>query len=192
VKYFISLDPSLAKNNKSDYSGLTVVGLAKSGKMYVVEAIERRIKPHDLIDVAIFYAIKYYDKLGKFAIETTVWQAFFCEELKKKATEKGLYIDWEEMKPKAGNDKDMRIKTLAPKFKQGYLFIRKDMKMLINELLLYPVCAHDDVIDSLCQNVACISMTNATNGFSFTNIPLSLQSRRTSRQDSVLHMLNRR
>lgn len=177
LKYYISLDPSLAKNNKSDYSGLTVIGLAKSGKMYVVEAIEKRIKPHDLIEVAIFYAIKYYSKLGKFAIETTVWQAFFADELKKVATERGLYIEWAEMKPKAGNDKDMRIKTLAPKFKQGYLFIRSDMKNLINELLLYPVCAHDDVIDSLCQNVACIGSTSSS-GFSFASLPSALQSRK--------------
>lgn len=180
TKYYISLDPSLAKSNKSDYSGLTVIGLGKSGKMYVVEAIEKRIKPHDLIEVAIFYALKYYDNLGKFAIETTVWQAFFAEELKKKATERGLYIDWAEMKPTAGNDKDMRIKTLAPKFKQGYLFIRKDMKNLINELLLYPVAPHDDLIDSLCQNVACIVATTASSSFSFTSLGTSMDSLKSS------------
>ena len=170
--YVISLDPSLAKNNKSDYSGLTVIGVATSGKMYVVEAIEKRIRPHELIEVAIFYAIKYREKLFKFAIETTVWQAFFADELKRKATEANLYIDWAEMKPTAGNDKELRIKSLTPKFRQRYLYVRRDMKCLINELLLYPVSPHDDVVDSLTQGVSCICsyLGAGASSFSFTKI----------------------
>ncbi len=147
-----AIDPSLGKNKKSDYS--TIIALAKdtkTGYMYVVIASIDRRHP----DIIILDTIESSRKLkrdyqrgyAKLGVETVQFQHFFKDVLAKESAKSGEYLPVEEIQNIA--DKRMRIETLQPDIKNGYIKFNIKHKLLMQQLKEYPMSAHDDGPDTL-------------------------------------------
>ena len=99
-------------------------------------------------------------------IEANGLQYLFVEQFEKASMEKALYLPYNGINNQT--NKEMKIAALAPKFKQGYLYIHKNLRGLRNELLSFPKGSHDDQMDSLC--LAIQDIFTQINNFSFGSI----------------------
>ncbi|CAH8249902.1 phage terminase large subunit [Paenibacillus melissococcoides] len=145
-------DPSLGKNKKSDTSSIIAIAKdTKSGYMYVVEAsIERRV-PDVIIDDAIEMSKRfrrdYKRPFRKFGVETVQFQHFFKDVLAQKSAEAGEYLPIEEIQ--SLQRKELRIESLQPFVKNGYLKFSRRHKTLLQQMREYPMGKNDDGPDGL-------------------------------------------
>lgn len=163
---YMGVDPSLGKNSRADPSSICVVARCEDNKLYALEIDARKRKTEQLVEDVFSLAIKYRDKLKMINIEANGLQYLFVEQFEKASMEKGLYLPYNGINNQT--NKEMKIAALAPKFKQGYLYIHKNLRGLRNELLSFPKGSHDDQMDSLC--LAIQDIFTQINNFSFGSI----------------------
>ena len=145
-------DPSLGKTRKSDTSSIIGIALdTKSGYMYVVIASVERRKPDIIIEDAIETSRRlkreYKKPFTKFGVETVQFQAYFKDIMVQRSAEAGEYLPIEEIK--SVQNKDVRIQSLQPFVKNGYIKFSKRHKELLKQMSEYPMGAHDDAPDGL-------------------------------------------
>lgn len=145
-------DPSLGKNKKSDTSAIIVVAInTRTGYMYVhIASIEKR-KPDaiitDIIEKSRKLKIDFNKSYTKFGVETVQFQHFFKDILAKESAAGGEYLPIEEIN--SLENKDIRIKSLQPYIKNGYIKFLRSQKTLVKQLLEYPMGRNDDGPDCL-------------------------------------------
>ncbi|MBS9782636.1 MAG: phage terminase large subunit [Arcobacter sp.] len=150
--FFGFVDPSLGKSKKSDYSAIVTLAKSKSsGYMYVLLAdIERRHPDRIIEDVmqTEIYLRKTYGKgFTKIGAETNQFQWFLKEMIAKESAKRGLYLPLVEVNQ--NKDKTMRIETLQPDIKNRYIKFNKRHKLLLEQLMQFPMGSHDDGADAL-------------------------------------------
>lgn len=149
--------PSLGKNKKSDTSA--IINLAVdlySGYLYIEMASIEKRKPDQIIK-DIFEANRrlkrdYGKGFYKFGVETVQFQYFFKEVMAQLSAELGEYIPIEEIQSTV--NKMLRIESLQPYIKNGYIKFNAKHKTLIKQLLEYPMGRNDDGPDALQMEVA--------------------------------------
>ncbi|ULJ63275.1 phage terminase large subunit [Wielerella bovis] len=144
---FGAIDPSLGKaGNGRDPCAILIGGRCKqTGKLYVIEAIVKKMLPDRIIETVIALQ-KQYGCL-KWAVETVQFQEFFKTELVKRAALSGCPVPAIGIKPNA--DKLLRIETLQPHFANGLIKLHKNHTVLIEQLRHFPKADHDDAPDAL-------------------------------------------
>ncbi|ADY54900.1 phage uncharacterized protein [Syntrophobotulus glycolicus DSM 8271] len=145
-------DPSLGKNKKSDTSA--IIGLAKdtrTGYMYVVVASIEKRKPDVIIEDAIETSKRlrrdYKKPFAKFRVETVQFQHFFKDVMAQRSAEAGEYLPIEEVN--SIQNKDLRIQSLQPFVKNGYIKFNEKHKTLLQQMKEYPMGKNDDGPDAL-------------------------------------------
>jgi len=164
-------DPSLGKA-KSDRGAIVWLGKGRDGYVYVLEVEMGKYKPDTLIDMIIAGAVKYQHLPTKISIETVQFQAMFADELRKRALNAGMPLDIEEYNSKV--EKELRIRGLIPKVKNGYIRFHKSMVALLNELRRFPKST-DDGLDAL-QMAVCTAFP-ASSGFCFSSVQYALNTK---------------
>ncbi|WP_163565279.1 hypothetical protein [Helicobacter suis] len=146
---FIGIDPALGKA-KGDFFAIAIVYYSKEMGRYFAKVAAYKEKPDQMINVILnIYAeclrVCYYVKVG---IEVVAFQAFFKDQLKKRAETLGLNF-FKPVELKNNAHKEIRIDSLAPLLVDRTLLVDSYSHELINELESYPKSAHDDCLDSL-------------------------------------------
>jgi predicted phage terminase large subunit-like protein len=142
----LTIDPSLAKTNRSDFSAITVLGKDKDGYFYVLEGDCRRLKP----DVLIEEVVKKLDrfKINRIGVESVNFQALLMEQLRKALIQNNHYIEITPINSRS--NKHNRIISLQPLIANGYIKFNKSNKVYNQQILDYSSTAkHDDAPDSL-------------------------------------------
>ena len=145
-------DPSLGKSASSDFSAIiTLAKDRKNGIFYVENADIMRRHPDriiaDIIENAKRIGSKYGKRLTSFGIETNQFQWMLKEELAKESARAGLYLPIIEVN--STGDKTMRIQSLQPFIKNGYIRFQQNQTLLLEQLWDFPYGAHDDGPDAL-------------------------------------------
>lgn len=145
-------DPSLGKTKKSDTSAIIV--LAKdtlTGYLYILAADIARRKPDviisDVIEISRKLRLDYGKGLYKLGVETVQFQYFFKEVLAKTSLKAGEMLPIEEIN--SVQNKQLRILSLQPLIKNGYIKFSRRHKTLIQQLTEYPMGRNDDGPDAL-------------------------------------------
>lgn len=73
----------------------------------------------------------------------------------------GLYVNWVSVRSTASDNKGTRIRSLAPKIKQGYIKFNKNHRILESQLKNFPK-DHDDAPDCLERCIAKFLENSAT------------------------------
>lgn len=145
VDVYGAVDPSMGKQ-KSDRGAIVWVGKGVDNYLYVLDVEMGRYTPDRLIDLIILGAIKYSDKLRVLTCETVQFQAMFADELKKRALNAGIMLPVEGCDLKI--EKELRLRSLIPKIKNGYIKFHKSQVLLLNEFRRFPK-GTDDGMDAL-------------------------------------------
>lgn len=149
IQHAGACDPSMGKKSKNSDPSAIVGGRMKDNVIYLTVAdIERRHPDKITEDIIAFHE---RDKFDKFRIEEIQFQEFFKNHFEKEAHKRGLTINVEGFKPNV--DKDLRIMSLQPWIKNGWIrFKRHGMGELIKQLAYYRPKGkggHDDGPDAL-------------------------------------------
>lgn len=149
LKHGGSCDPSLGKKSKNADPSAIIGGRMKNNVIYLTVAdIEKRHPDQIMTDILTYHARDPFDEL---AMEEIQFQEFFSQSFQAEAHARGLTINIKSIKPTT--DKDLRIVTLQPWIKNGWIkFKRHGMGELIRHLIYYRPKGkggHDDGPDAL-------------------------------------------
>lgn len=157
--FFGFVDPSLGKTKTSDTSAIIILAKHKTnGFMYVEAADIMRRHPDQIIKDILEHEIRlrrtYKRGFKKFGAETNQFQWFLAQEIKKASAKAGLYIPMSEVNQTS--NKVMRVQTLQPDIKNGYIKLNRRHHTLLEQLEQFPMGAYDDGPDALegCRTLA--------------------------------------
>jgi len=145
-------DPSLGKSGDGDFSAIiTLARCGETGRMYVIDADIARRHPDAIIGDILSKAKDFRRRLGRgytlFGAESNQFQWFLKEQLAKESARQGVWLPLQEVYSR-GN-KTMRIQTLQPDIKNGYLLFDPGHGVLIAQLTQFPHGRYDDGPDAL-------------------------------------------
>lgn len=127
-------DPSMGKKAKGRDPSAIIGGRMKNRIIYLTVADIEKRHPDKIMDDILVYHER--DRFDKFVIEEIQFQEFFKDAFEKEAHRRGLTMNVEGIKPNV--DKDLRIITLQPWIKNGWIrFKRQGMGELIKHLIYY-------------------------------------------------------
>lgn len=145
VEYYGALDPSLGKSRLADFSAFVVLGRGQNGVLYVIEAIVERMHPDRIIETLLALGRRY--EFVRFSIEVNQWQDLLRLMVLERTIKEGLYLPIVELRH--NKDKVIRVQTMLPYIKNGYVRFNKEHKLLLEQLLGFPKLRYDDGPDSL-------------------------------------------
>lgn len=145
-------DPSLGRTATSDYSAIVTLAVEEdSGLAYVYDADIQRRHPDKIISDILDKERQLRREVGRgytlFGAETNQFQWFLKETLARESARQGLYLPIQGVR--ATEDKTMRVESLQPDVKNGYILFRRDQTLLLHQLSQFPLGAHDDGPDAL-------------------------------------------
>ena len=151
-RFYGYCDPSLGRTATSDYSAIVTLAVdGDTGLGYVWDADIQRRHPDRIITDILEKERLLRRETGRgytlFGAETNQFQWFLKEQLARESARQGLYLPIQGVR--ATEDKTMRIETLQPDVKNGYILFRKDQTLLLHQLSQFPLGAHDDGPDAL-------------------------------------------
>lgn len=167
-------DPSLGKNKKSDTSSIITLALdIQSGYKYVVIAdIEKRSPDkiiRDIFDTEIRLRTEFSKGYYRFGVETVQFQYFFKTVMDQRSAEAGIYLPTEEIN--SNSNKELRIRSLQPEVKNGYIRFNRKHKALLKQLTEFPMGKNDDGPDGLHMAVLTANAVKAAGcGIEYTSI----------------------
>lgn len=147
--YFITLDPAISGDRRSDYSAFIVNGVDSNHDWYIQEALQLRIPPGEVVQKLFELAQKYQPLMcigmEKFMLEKAL-QVNILEEGRKR----GMALPIKELPTDTRVSKENRIRSLQPRFEGGTIYIKKDQIALHHQILYYPLgVKNDDLLDAL-------------------------------------------
>ena len=151
-RFFGYCDPSLGKTAHSDYSAIATLACdGGSGLMYVLDMDLARRHPdaliEDILEKARLLRRRYGADYAAFGAETNQFQWLLKEELRRGSAAAGIYLPLCEVHH--SSDKLLRIQSLQPDIKNGYLLFRPDQTELLEQLTQFPLGRYDDGPDAL-------------------------------------------
>ena len=162
LKIYIFVDPANARNRRSDYTAMIVIGVDSEGMMYLLDAMRDKLNVEQRTNKAYDYAKKHNCK--KVHWESVGFQDTDRYILEKKSREFGNKLVVEPIKASHGSKED-RIRGLQPIYERGMIrwpreiryfsdYHKKTFNMidiLKDEMLMFPKCEHDDMVDCHAQ-----------------------------------------
>lgn len=151
-RFYGYCDPSLGRSASSDYSAIvTLAADGDSGLLYVYDADLQRRHPDRIISDILDKERRLRLETGRgytlFGAETNQFQWFLKEQLARESARQGLYLPIQGVR--STEDKAIRVSSLQPDVKNGYLLFRRDQALLLQQLGHFPLGAHDDGPDAL-------------------------------------------
>lgn len=151
-RFYGYCDPSLGRTANSDYSAIITLAVdGSTGLAYVWDADISRRHPDKIIVDILEKERLLRRETGRgyclFGAETNQFQWFLKEQLARESARQGLYLPVQGVR--STEDKAMRVESLQPDVKNGYILFRRDQKLLLQQLAQFPLGAHDDGPDAL-------------------------------------------
>jgi len=152
--YFITFDPAISQKARSDYSAFIVNGVDFHHNWYIVEAIQQKLAPSDVVDMT-FQLVQKYDPLMCVAMEKHTLEQVLRINLLSEMERRKTAFPLKELPTDTRVSKENRIRALEPRFQNRQIFIKKEMTALYHQLLYYPLgTKHDDLLDALKSQLA--------------------------------------
>lgn len=145
-------DPSLGRSEQSDFSAIVTLAVDDdTGIAYLYDADIARRHPDkiisDILDKSRLLTRETGHRYTLFGAETNQFQWFLKELLARESARQGVYLPV--VGVRSTEDKTMRVESLQPDVKNGYILFQKNQTLLLQQLSQFPLGAHDDGPDAL-------------------------------------------
>lgn len=148
MKYYAAVDLAMGKSDRGDYSAIITLGKREGSEVcYVVDAYIAKIKPDDFMTEIIKRTFEYqYEAL---AVESQQFQEWFADKLSEELQSRGYpaYTRLKQVKQKLR--KELRIEALEPEINAGRIRFKREQRLLLEMLEMFPNHNHDDGADAL-------------------------------------------
>jgi hypothetical protein len=163
--YFGSVDPSMGRGQRSDFSAIEVGGYdMEHGILDVVEASIKRRPPQMIVHDVIEFQKQY--EIIAWAVESIAFQEILRELIVDQSAEQGIHVpalpfpeyftamlDQTDRHARGRatlwSDKDLRIQSLIPHVANGKIRFNRNHTTLIQQLQFWGKIGHDDGPDAL-------------------------------------------
>lgn len=141
LRIYQGVDLAISKKETADYFAIVTVGVDAHRNVYVLDALARRLTFKQQTELI---AAKFNDwRPIQTVVESNAYQAAQVEELRRTTAVRVRDV-------KTTKDKVTRFLRLSARFEAGQVFLRRGvMEELVEQLLLVPEGAHDDLVDAL-------------------------------------------
>ena len=148
-----ALDPSLGKSRLGDYTAFVTLGRGDNGLIYVLDVVIERMTPDKIIDLVLAKAKQYkYTRVG---VEVNQFQDLLRMQLIRESALREVYLPIVELRH--NKDKVIRVQSLIPYVKNGYVRFKRDQTLLLHQLQGFPKLRYDDGPDALEMAVRLVS-----------------------------------
>lgn len=145
---FGATDPSLGKATRSDPSGIILLAKAPTNQVFVLEADRKRRPPHQIMRDQEKWARTYI--IARWGIEAVQFQAFYAAESARQSMQANVYLPVVPIQQSHRGGKILRIQSLQPDLENEYILLcDRGQENLEEELVQFPMGAHDDLLDAL-------------------------------------------
>jgi predicted phage terminase large subunit-like protein len=142
VNIYMGIDPASSVTQTADYSTIVPVAVTPNLDIYVLDYFRKRVTPLALSEAIESYYQLYRPNLT--TIESTGYQEMLRQYLRTR-----IFIPGLELKERPRESKSNRLEMLQPFFAQGKIYIKRSMRDLEDELILFPKAKHEDILDGL-------------------------------------------
>jgi len=145
---YIACDLAISEKAKADYTALVVVAVDSKNYWYVLDCVYGHFDPTKTMDYIFNLVSKW--KPMKVGIEKVAYQKALIHFIEKEKIARNIMFSTFELE--ADKQKELRIKTLQPRFRAKQIYFPEYAPFLTEletELLMFPKCLHDDLVDSL-------------------------------------------
>lgn len=141
---FTTVDPAFSKKLSADDSAITT-GKFIWDKLYILEQTAGKFDPAELEDKIMYHTKKWNpEKIGIEAVaaQTTIWFS-----LRNRLKKERIFKDVDDIRQIG--DKEAKIRSLIPLYRNGQIFHTQELWKLESQLMKFPRGKHDDCPDSL-------------------------------------------
>lgn len=146
---FITIDPAVSEKESADYTGVTINKVSSENKWYI-NTYRLKLNTRELID-HLFYLQKTY-KPEVLGLEETTFTIAIQPFLQEEMLKRNFFFTITPLKHKQ-TLKETRIRALIPRWENRTIFLVGDNTELKDEMRVFPVGQHDDVLDSLAYQI---------------------------------------
>ena len=143
-RIFTTVDPAFSKKKSADDTAITT-GKFIWDKLYILEQTAWKFDPAELEDKILYHVKKRNPEkiwVEAFAAQTTVWFS-----LNNRLKKEQIYKEVEEIRQ--ANDKESKIRSLIPLYRNWQIYHTQNLAKLEKQLTTFPRGKHDDCPDSL-------------------------------------------
>lgn len=151
VEYIVLADPAKTITNKAADTAVICVGIdTKNSAIYFVDCEAGKFLPDQIYDHIFDMAVRW--NAHTVAVETTSLHEFIEQPLKNEAVRRNINVEFVWLQARGGGKKEEgknnRIGSLAPYYRQGFIYHRKEISAkLETQLLSFPRSKLKDVMD---------------------------------------------
>ncbi len=142
VNIYMGIDPASSIQQSADYSTIVPIAMDKDENIYVLDYFRRRVTPLELADNIEAYFHRYKPNLT--TIESVGYQEMLRNYLRSR-----IFIPGLEIKENPRQSKSSRLEMLQPFFAQKKVWMKKEHRELVEELIMFPKGKHEDTLDGL-------------------------------------------
>lgn len=156
LRLHVTIDlAGMESTSTGDYTVLTLAGFDRDGRVYVVEIHRGHFNPFEVINL-IFDLHHRYPRILDFKIEKEAHARVLLPFLRREMSKRERYPNMAEIRRDTSISKRHRIKALQPWFANKLLRFNADLPcktQLITEILEFPSGSHDDILDTLADQM---------------------------------------
>lgn len=146
LRIYTFVDPAISQKQEADYTAIVTIGISSDNKIYILDAIQKRMLPDEIIN-SVFSVAMQYNPIA-IGIEVVQYQKMLALEIRKQMNIRNQFFNLHEINPTW--EKNARIRSiLQPRYWNLSVYHSMWMQELELELLKFPNGKHDDIIDSL-------------------------------------------
>ena len=140
LRIFQGVDLAIATHAGSDFFSIVTVGVDEWRNIYVLDCYKARLSFLQQT-AAILERFERFDPI-KVAIESNAYQAAQVEWVRELGAVRAVKVF-------TTRDKLSRAWKLSALFEDGRVYLGRNMHELVDQLLTFPECEHDDLFDAL-------------------------------------------
>lgn len=138
LKIFMGVDLAISSSETADYFVICTIGIDPENKIYVLDMFRSRLSFKEQMEMIKKKAEEW--KPIRIGIEANAYQKAMGQELIRTTQLPIKQIT-------TIKDKVSRAQRRSAEFENGRVFLKKDMHLFVDELVLFPDAAHDDLFD---------------------------------------------
>jgi predicted phage terminase large subunit-like protein len=146
--FYQGVDPAISQGSRADYFAVVTIGLDRDRQIFIADSFRARLSFAQQVRT-----IK--EKIVQFSpivvgIESVAYQEALSQSLRSICRNLPEGVSAPAIRSVSQTkDKQTRALRLSALFENGTLYLGKNQNELLEELLLFPSGAHDDLIDAL-------------------------------------------